>query len=1633
MSEGPWPQHELWESPDAPAPMAAFRQWADDYVAQPAAQKVQEGVGLATVRRAAMLELMERDPAKALDHAVPEAVRRALPAEVLAQLEDKVDGLGDLTATAVTYPNGRLAAGRRAVSHSVRLDDGREFEAFVYGNRQHQPSRAGIPVHGIALDGKMAVSEWPGRILEPVEVSEALATLEAEPECPVSETPVSSTGTETAVVTGRTFEFFCAPRHARQSLHRAAATEAARPPGLDRSTPAPLNAASSGDGIPGPAFASQGNTTWTTGTKRIMVTRIRFSDGMDYTGGLTIFDCADIVEGISNAFSTWSYGRYRISHVGTGGSSISPILTMSKRADQYSDMNVVWNEVTAELKRRGLGSGYEILLVLAGNAPFSDPDADDGIATWGGMGRVGGGLSLLRTNGTDWTAADRVNNSIGVGLHEIGHNLGLYHASNIWNPANQDIFGLETGAEYGDRYDRMGSGGQDYNARYKQWLGWLERDSIPMATTSGIYALREHDQEERSGTRGLQVMAGEFGLLNTYHLFVEYRLRGPQPATDNLPYVPYDDTLRAYGAQIRVGNPFAPKTWLLDATPETTNTEPVDPVTDVADRSGNVDSPLLPGRTFAYSRDGRTTYITNVNADPSVGILQVEVEYGPIPGNDPPTGNITATTEISSVAVGQTVLLTANATDPEDADLAYHWQIPGFNASNVRPAIFPNERTIAVRFPTTGIWQVNCLVSDKHGGTANLFRSFMVLTNEPPSISAISDRTFNEDASLTVPFTVNDATTPAGNLNVSVSSSNIYLFPFNTITLGGSGSSRNLTMTPPANRYGTATVTVTVSDGGLTAVEQFNVTVRPVTPGTIYTASGSSGWRYWSQSTAPAGDWKAPGYNDGSWPQGSSRFVYPAPFPPVLGWTTLAGSATRTTTYYRTVVSVPALLTGTPTIRVLCDDGAVLYVNGTEIHRHNMPSGTITPSTRALTSVEGSLESQWVTVPFSSSLLVLGGSNTFAVEVHDAGALRGSGDVNFDFEFSTRQAPVVSTITAKSSLEDQVAGPYSFTATDAETPAGQVKVTGHSSNQALVLDDKIKFTWDVVSGARTISCTPQPNASGVTTISYRVSDGVAETWRSFTLTITPVNDPPQILPLPDVTAALGEAVPDMIVTVSDVDIDPAQLNVGAVSSGILSFDALQVLAGPTADTRRLRLVPRPGMAAQSTVTVSVNDGTTTVSDSFVFRVTLPLSPTSGDISLIRSRTDHWRSLTAALPTQNGVPVDFTTVNFDDSTWVERTTPCVYGEPDLPVTLAATPYRMTTYFRRAFDVPDPSAISMLKMRLQRDDGAVVYLNGDIVWSSNMPASYNSQTPASSAVEGTAEATWHTLNTSTGSLVPGRNVIAVEVHQNVMPTAAAPGDLRFDFELSAVSAPPPPQDVLVPAGDTWAYWDGSNVHDPLEPWTKTNFVDATWKRGLARLGYGAGGESTVINGISSGNPNLPNPAAMFRKWFDVADPAHYGTLHLYLMVDDGAAVFLNGNRVFEHNILKGALTSRGALSEIPSPEQYWWRHYIISPAQLVSGRNLIAVSVHQASSTPAGSDLLFDLQLSADLKTQPELFIRPTGEDIELSWSGAFNGWTLMRSTDLTNWTPAPEQPILQDGWLYVVQPAAGRGFFRLVSP
>lgn len=170
-------------------------------------------------------------------------------------------------------------------------------------------------------------------------------------------------------------------------------------------------------------------------------------------------------------------------------------------------------------------------------------------------------------------------------------------------------------------------------------------------------------------------------------------------------------------------------------------------------------------------------------------------------------------------------------------------------------------------------------------------------------------------------------------------------------------------------------------------------------------------------------------------------------------------------------------------------------------------------------------------------------------------------------------------------------------------------------------------------------------------------------------------------------------------------------------------------------------------------------------------------------------------------------------SFDDGTWNSGPAQLGYGDGDEATAVSFGPNSsakyITTYFRHSFNVVDPSAYGTLAMWLLRDDGGVVYLNGTEIYRSpsmpQPPTAINYQTYATNQSIANAPAD-NTVDTATiaASLLPGANVVAVEIHQH----DASSSDISFDFELTASLTPAPPRIQTIRFGDDLTlYWNNA----------------------------------------------------------------------------------------------------------------------------------------------------------------------------------------------------------------------------------
>jgi hypothetical protein len=756
------------------------------------------------------------------------------------------------------------------------------------------------------------------------------------------------------------------------------------------------------------------------------------------------------------------------------------------------------------------------------------------------------------------------------------------------------------------------------------------------------------------------------------------------------------------------------------------------------------DNAIVIGRTFSDSALGfHVTPVRKGHTFPES--MDVQVNIGSFPGNQPPS--ILASASPAAPNPGTAITFTAAASDPNGDTLAYSWDFGDGDYS------VDNNAVTTHTFASAGEYAVQCIASDMKGGTA---RHTVIVRVGSPAVFRISGRVLDQQNRL------------MGGIRVSTSSgATVFTDSDGSYTIPGLA----------AGSYDLAAIEPVT--GGFTFVHP--VFINPVTvgpsrtsidfvgvPGTldIYTplvAKAAASWRYLDNGTDQGTAWRAPGFNDGSWATGTAPLGYPSgsPITTVIGFGPDANNK-YITYYFRRAfnVSDPNAYTNL-LLEVLRDDSAAVYLNGNEVFRNNLPAGTLTYTTRA---VDNSGASSYLSTTLSRSLLVPG-VNYLAAEVHQV--LPTSSDVVFDAALSGLSVSnatgfkylYVSSPANNSSFTNPPSIPFSATAFSG---AGAITLVEFFVDGVKLGEDPTvpyQFPWGSPSpGAHVLTAVATVSGSGMLTS--------APVWVTVTLP-------------PSLAVQLTSPGDGSAFTV------PANVNLAAsVVAGAAPVTSVQFFANGelvSEDTSApySATLARSFFDSQQLIAVATDAaGNSATSAPVNILFTQPAAGTQ-----LVSFGEAWKYLDNG--TDQGTA--WRSPGFDDRLWAAGPARLGYGGDGEITILNFGPNSnaryITTYFRKTFAVTDPAALTGLLLRLVRDDGVVVYLNGVEVFRDNLlsgPVNWNSL--ASVSIDGPAESTPLEVNLGTGNLVPGNNVLAAEIHQAAINNT----DLGFDLSLAGLHA-------------------------------------------------------------------------------------------------------------------------------------------------------------------------------------------------------------------------------------------------------
>ena len=486
--------------------------------------------------------------------------------------------------------------------------------------------------------------------------------------------------------------------------------------------------------------------------------------------------------------------------------------------------------------------------------------------------------------------------------------------------------------------------------------------------------------------------------------------------------------------------------------------------------------------------------------------------------------------------------------------------------------------------------------------------------NDTPTISNISNKAISEDGhSGDFEITVTDVETSNGSLTVTGSSNNTGLVTNGNINIsaGSSASKRKIRITPTANKYGSATISLKVSDSnGGNRIDTFLLTVNSIDdPPTIspigsitIPEGGSTGDIEFSvtdvDTAVSALSISASSSNElvqngdlvlgGS---GTDRTIRVTPVAGEYGSTTITlavsdGVSSVTETFVLAVNQVSKLsgsAIGTKvSIDIYC---AGAYCNLIRDDNENTVLLRIGNGDRIFKE----------TLSIGRYRYFL---ETYTATGHSEPIYTGTHMTTVDV---VNTAPTISAIDTIKINEGENTGNISFTVFDVETDASQLKVRTQSSNAALVPNSEINIALSGSGENREIKIIPVAGGYGIVDITIFVTDGEKESSTDFTVI---VNSKPDIVPVGDMFIPFGATLPAFQITVSDVETNASKLNVTAVSSNaeLLTDGGVSISSGSSSDTRKIQITPIAGQSGMTQVSLTVSDGSATNSEIFYFGV-----------------------------------------------------------------------------------------------------------------------------------------------------------------------------------------------------------------------------------------------------------------------------------------------------------------------------------------------------------------------------------------------------------------------------------------------
>ena len=441
---------------------------------------------------------------------------------------------------------------------------------------------------------------------------------------------------------------------------------------------------------------------------------------------------------------------------------------------------------------------------------------------------------------------------------------------------------------------------------------------------------------------------------------------------------------------------------------------------------------------------------------------------------------------------------------------------------------------------TFGAAILTVTVNDGAATNNTVSRSFTVAVNpvnQPPTLDPLRDLTINENAGMqiiTLSGITSGATNENQNLALTAISSNPGVVPVPTLNYTSPDATGSLSFTPMPNSFGAAIITVTLSDGAPTnniVSRSFMVTLHPDNQGPTLNAL--------SDLTMNENDGPQPITLSGIAPGPSNG-------DPNLSISAMSSNPS--------LVPIPAVIYTNPDTV-----GSLILAPAPNSFGSAIISVTVDDGTATNNIVSGFFT---VTVNPVNQPPTLNALSDLAINENDG-----------------TQTITLSGITSGATNENQY-----------------LTLSATSSNPGLIPVPALNYTSPNAAGS--LSFSPMTNTFGAAIITVTVNDG-ADTnnsvSRSFTVTVNPVNQPPTLNALSDLTIHENDGTQTITLSgiTSGATNENQYLTLTATSSnpGVVPVPTLNYTSPHT--TGSLRFNPRTNAFGSALVTVTVNDGQAT--------------------------------------------------------------------------------------------------------------------------------------------------------------------------------------------------------------------------------------------------------------------------------------------------------------------------------------------------------------------------------------------------------------------------------------------------------